>query len=70
MPLLVFITFWLLPLQAHAYLDPGTGSMIIQLVIGAVVAAGVTIKVYFQGIKRLILRLFGRSALTIQKTDE
>lgn len=32
---------------AHAYLDPGTGAMIVQLVIGAIAVAGVTLKVYW-----------------------
>ena len=40
--------------DAHAYLDPGTGSMIVQLVIGAVAVAGVTLKMYW----RKILNLF------------
>ncbi len=33
---------------AHAYLDPGTGSMIVQLVIGAIAVAGVTLKIYWR----------------------
>jgi len=41
---------------AHAYLDPGTGSMIVQLLIGAVAVAGVTLKMYWQK----ILGLFNR----------
>jgi len=40
---------------AHAYLDPGTGSMIVQLVIGAVAVAGMTLKMYW----RKIMDLFG-----------
>lgn len=38
------------PFPAHAYLDPGTGSMIVQMVVGAVAVAGVTIKIYWQKI--------------------
>jgi len=34
-----------------AYLDPGTGSFIIQMIIGAVVAAGAFIKIYWRKIK-------------------
>lgn len=39
------------PGVAHAYLDAGTGSMIIQVVIGAVAAALATLKVYWAQIK-------------------
>jgi len=43
---------WALP--AYAYLDPGTGSMLIQGIIGAVAAVGVTLKLYWHKIKLLI----------------
>lgn len=33
--------------QAHAYLDPGTGSMILQALIAGVAFAAVTIKMYW-----------------------
>ena len=37
--------------NAYAYLDPGTGSIIAQVIIGTLVGAGVAIKVYWQKIK-------------------
>ena len=46
----VAVLLAILPFPAHAYLDPGTGSMIIQMVVGAVAVAGVTLKVYWQKI--------------------
>ena len=42
-----FFTLTLLPLPAHAYLDPGTGSMIIHLIIGGIASGLVTIKVFW-----------------------
>ena len=45
---------------ALAYLDPGTGSMIAQVVIGAIAAALVSIKLAWRRIKRAFLSLFGR----------
>lgn len=36
---------------AYAYLDPGTGSLIIQSVIGAAAAVGITLKLYWHKIK-------------------
>ena len=44
---------------AHAYIDPGTGSLIIQSVIGAIAAIGVTMKLYWHKLKLLFS---GRSA--------
>ena len=43
-----------------AYLDPGTGSMLVQLLVGGVAAAGVAVKLYWHRILRL---------LRIRKTD-
>ena len=41
--------------DAFAYVDPGTGSMIIQVIIGALVAIGVGFKVYWYKFKEKIL---------------
>lgn len=45
----------LFPSQAYAYLDPGTGSMILQGIIGGLAAVAVVAKIYWD---RLI-RFFG-----------
>ncbi len=44
-------------LPVQAYLDPGSGSLIIQGIIGAIAAVGVTLKLYWHKIK---LKLGGR----------
>ncbi len=36
-----------------AYLDPGTGSMLVQLLVGGVAAVGVAVKLYWHRILRL-----------------
>jgi hypothetical protein len=41
--------------NAFAYIDPGTGSMILQSLIGALVGAGIILKVYWTKIKFAIL---------------
>ena len=55
------ITFFFLssifPLTAFAYLDPGTGSIILQGLIAALAAAGFVMKAYWYKIKSL----FGKS---------
>ncbi|OGP07777.1 MAG: hypothetical protein A2048_03385 [Deltaproteobacteria bacterium GWA2_45_12] len=48
---ILILSIFLLPSTAHAYLDPGTGSMILQIVVGSVLAAVYTVKVYWQKIK-------------------
>jgi hypothetical protein len=37
-----------------AYLDPGTGSMLVQLVVGGLAAAGVALKLYWHRFLRLL----------------
>ncbi len=41
---------------AHAYLDPGTGSMILQVLLGAIVGILVTGKLYWTKIKGFFSR--------------
>ncbi len=41
----------LISLNAHAYLDAGTGSIMIQLLFGGVAVAGSFIKIYWYKIK-------------------
>ena len=36
---------------ATAYLDPGTGSMLVQALIAVLMGLGLTIKIYWQKIK-------------------
>ena len=43
---------WAIP--AYAYLDPGTGSMLIQGILGAIAAVGVALKLYWHKIKLMI----------------
>jgi|TARA_B110000483_G_C17743334_1_gene369435 hypothetical protein len=37
--------------NSYAYIDPGTGSFILQAIIGALAAVSLTIKIYWQKIK-------------------
>jgi len=39
------------PREAHAYIDPGTGSFLIQGLIAAIVGAGLALKLYWRRIK-------------------
>ena len=55
---------------AYAYLDPGTGSMILQLLIGGVAGALVVGKLYYVKIKTFIGDLFGRPQTDQNTTDK
>ena len=45
---MTFIVFMIIIQPAYAYLDPGTGSAIISLIIGFFVAIGVFIKTWYK----------------------
>ena len=45
---------------AYAYLDPGAGSMIIQMLIAGIVGALFTIKMYWYRLKAIVLRWMGK----------
>ncbi|MCP4831751.1 MAG: hypothetical protein GY886_06005 [Gammaproteobacteria bacterium] len=53
--------FALFSTNAHAYIDPGTGSIAIQFLIGGLVAAGFMIKTYYYSLKNKLASIFGRS---------
>jgi hypothetical protein len=46
----------LLPSEAHAYLDPGTGSFVFQMIVASIVGAAVTLKMYWRQAKTFLLR--------------
>ncbi len=43
-------------LPSYGYIDPGTGSLIIQSIIGAIAAIGVTLKLYWHKLKLFFSR--------------
>ncbi len=49
----IFITILLLLMcaDAVAYLDPGTGSMLLQVILGGVAAVGVAVKLYWHKLR-------------------
>jgi len=42
--------------EAWAYLDPGTGSMVLQLLLGGVAGAVVVVKLYWEKVKNFFSR--------------
>ncbi|NMC64294.1 MAG: hypothetical protein GYA55_14110 [SAR324 cluster bacterium] len=45
--ILLTILIFLLPFNAHAYLDPGSGSMILQLIVAGVAGLFVGLKFFW-----------------------
>jgi hypothetical protein len=62
--LLMFFSFSF-PMLAHAYLDPGTGSYILQLALAAIVGALFAVRLFWGRIKAFFTRLFSK-----QESDE
>lgn len=58
---------------AYAYLDPGTGSVILQMLIAGVIGALFTIKMYWYRLKHFVTNLFrnshGESASADRRVD-
>lgn len=57
----VLILSSLLVSDAHAYIDPGSGSALLQLILGGVAGIGVVAKLYWEQVKARCRSLFGRS---------
>lgn len=47
--------------HVHAYIDPGSGSYVLQLIVAGLLGAGVAVRIYWKRIKASILRVFLRS---------
>ena len=54
------LMLFILPSQAFAYLDPGTGSYFFQIFIALIVSSLFLIKLWFRNIKNFILRIFSK----------
>jgi len=54
--------FLVLPGDVHAYLDPGTGSFMIQILIGAVLGNIYFIRLYWAKLKQFVMSLFSKKA--------
>lgn len=50
------------PSAAHAYVDPGVGSYILQVVIGTIAAAGFGVKIFWRRIREAVRTRFARGS--------
>jgi hypothetical protein len=51
MKLLVLFLLLAHSVNAEAYLDPGTGSMMLQVILGGIAAIGVALKLYWHKLR-------------------
>lgn len=60
---LVLVALWFLILcpSAYAYLDPGTGAFLLQLLVAGIVGSAFAIKIFWRRIKAFLSRLSSRS---------
>jgi len=59
--LLVIFCYLLFPEEAQAfYIDPGTGSLIIQVLLGFLVGGLVALKIFWASISARLRKFFGR----------
>ena len=56
--IIIFLSFFILTTNAHAYLDPGTGSIILQAIIGAFAAFFTSIYIFWNKVKNFYKKIF------------
>jgi hypothetical protein len=66
MVLVLTLSLMLLSVPAYAYIDPGTGSFLVQGIIAAVIGVGVAGKLYWAKIKSI----FTGKAITEDDDDD
>lgn len=61
---LLFVTLLtsLFPTSAHAYLDPGTGSYLFQIMLASLIGAAFAIKTYWIKIKEFVRDLLRKKS--------
>ena len=58
---LFFLYFFLFTSSAFAYLDPGTGSIILQAIVGAFAAFFSTLYIFWEKVKILFRKVFKKN---------
>lgn len=65
--MLLYLAF---PPFVYAYLDPGTGSYILQLLVAGLVGGAFVIKMFWSRIQTFFRRLFSRGEKLEDETDD
>ena len=56
--LLIIVCFFLMSTNSYAYIDPGTGGILLQALLGAIAAIGAYITLYWRKFKNLLNKIF------------
>ena len=56
--IIISLSFFILTTKAHAYLDPGTGSIILQAIVGAFAAFYTSIYIFWARVKNFYKKIF------------
>jgi hypothetical protein len=67
---MVFLVMLLAEQDAQAYLDPGTGSLILQFLAGIALVVVLTVKTWWRQLTNFIGSLFGRSSKPTTDDDD
>ena len=59
--IVIFLSFFILTTKAHAYLDPGTGSIILQAIVGAFAAFFTSIYIFWNKVKNFYKKIFNKN---------
>ena len=59
--IVIFLSFFILTTKAHAYLDPGTGSIILQAIVGAFAAFFTSIYIFWGKVKNFYKKIFKKN---------
>jgi len=66
---IIFIFLFISPTQANAYIDPGSGSYMIQFLLAFLVGGIVMVKGYFSPIKAFLRKIFSKSKKSEPKDE-
>jgi len=67
---LTLIAYFLLMTNANAYLDPGTGSFILQLILAGVATFFASVTIFFTRIKIFVKNFFKSKKSNVENTDK
>lgn len=67
---LIYIIVFFLPSSASAYLDPGTGSFIIHVIVGGIIGVSYAVRVFWRNIKNAAYYVIGGHRKENKENDE
>jgi hypothetical protein len=60
--IILSFNFLVFPKFMYAYIDPGTGSYVLQLIIAALISISLVIKISWTKIKTFLLKIFKKTS--------